>query len=356
MGRSRSLARWGLLAMVAVAVVTALVTLNTSTVLSWVGLDQEVEVADVVTPRDQSEIAVSDLSVTIEVDGELRFADGRDVGAGRAGTLTSAVAAGHPIEAGTELFSIDGEPTVALIGDAPVWRSMTVDDVGIDVEQLETNLVALGYDPDGVMTVDDTYTEVTASVVQRWQADLGVEETGLVDLASLVFVPADAAVSALSAVAGQQVAIDTAVLSVATTARELSIPVETAQLDTIGVGATVTSRLPDRSTVTATVVELGPSGDGLWEAVAELAVVGDDVTLPEGDAVPVTVSWEEQVAADVTTVRASEIVRLDSGHYALEVVRADDTTEFVPVEIGARSGSVIEIITELEVGTEIISP
>ncbi len=358
---ARLLIRWGLLAVVAAVVVVAVLTVNPLASLSWFDDNTDVDAggedaADVAAPRDRSEIAVSDLSVTIEVDGELRFADGRDVSAGRAGTLTSTVVVGRQVDAATELFAIDGEPTVALLGDVPAWRSLTVDDVGVDVEQLETNLAALGYDPDGIMTVDETYTAVTATAVQRWQADLGIEETGAVDVASIVFVPADAAVSALSATTGDQVSIGSPLLTVATTARELSFPVETAQLDTIAVGASVSSQLPDRTTVTATVIELGPSGDGGWEGVAELATVGDDVTLPEGDAVPVSVSWDEQVAAGVTTVRASEIVRLDSGRYALEVVGDDNSTEFVPVEVGARSGSTIEVITDLAVGTEIISP
>ena len=69
------------------------------------------------------------------------------------------------------------------------WRTMAVDDVGVDVFQLEANLVDLGYDPDGELTVDDTFTDYTADVVERWQEDLALEVTGRVALGSVVFVP-----------------------------------------------------------------------------------------------------------------------------------------------------------------------
>ncbi|NIR34535.1 MAG: peptidoglycan-binding protein, partial [Actinobacteria bacterium] len=53
-------------------------------------------------------------------------------------------------------------------------------DEGPDVRQLEQALVDLGYDPDGALTVDEDFTGFTATVVERWQEDVGIEEDGIV--------------------------------------------------------------------------------------------------------------------------------------------------------------------------------
>ena len=105
------------------------------------------------------------------------------------------------------------------------------------------------------------------------------------------------------------------------------------------------------------MIELAPSGAGSWEAIAEISA-GDegDVVLPDGDAVPLTVSWVEPIATGAKTVRADALIRLDDGTYAIEVIVSESETEFFPVEIGARSGSTIEIVTELDVGMTFIAP
>lgn len=64
--------------------------------------------------------------------------------------------------------------------------------VGPDVFQLETALVALGYDPDGEVTVDREFTSLTAAMVERWQADLGIEVDGIVESDDVVFIPGPA--------------------------------------------------------------------------------------------------------------------------------------------------------------------
>lgn len=324
------------------------------------------------TPRERSEIVMSDLSETIEVDGELRFAERREIAAVVAGTLTSVIGLDAQVSPSTVLYELDETPTVALIGDVPAWRTMTVDDVGSDVAQLESNLVALGYDPDGLLSVDDTFTSYTATVVERWQEDLGVEATGAVEWGSVVFVPTDTKVSDVAGAVGQSInasasgsstgsVAGSSVLTVSTTEREVVFVVPADQAATIDVGTEVAARLPDRSSVTATVVELTPAELGTWEARAALSVgeasdTSDGTVLPSGESVPLTVSWSYEIASDATTVRANALTRHDDGSYALEVVADDGSTSFVPVGIGAASGSTIEIIGDLPPGTAIITP
>ena len=66
--------------------------------------------------------------------------------------------------------------------------------VGPDVLQLETALVSMGYDPDSDVVVDREFTAETEAMVERWQADLGVEVDGIVGADDIVFVPGPAQV------------------------------------------------------------------------------------------------------------------------------------------------------------------
>ena len=234
---------------------------------------------------------------------------------------------------------------------------MTVDDVGPDVEQLEQGLVALGYDSEGLLTVDETYTDYTATVVERWQEDQGLEVTGRVTLGSVVFVPKGARVASIEAVVGDELTTaangSAPVLTVSSAERQLTFTVESQDLATIDVGTEVAGRLPDRSTIAATVTALAVAEDGAWFAQAS---IDDEAPLPEGDAIPVDISWTSTLAENAVTVRANAVTRLDNGTYAIEVVDKDGGTSFVPVEIGVRSGSIVEISGDIEPGTEIISP
>ncbi|MEM9563425.1 MAG: peptidoglycan-binding domain-containing protein [Actinomycetota bacterium] len=332
----------------ALAVVTGLILADP---LARLGGGEDVEPA---VERDVTEIAVRTLSITNEADGEIVFDERRPVTAMGAGTITSIVDAGSEVPSGSVVFAIDETPTVALPGAVPAWRAMTVDDVGADVAQLEAALVDLGFDPDGEVTIDDTYTTATASMVERWQSDAGLAVTGLVDLGTVLFVPDGARLSSVAAAVGRPVTAGSE-LAVATSGGQRLVATIAAGLHTtIEVGDRVTARLPDRSAVEAVIVEMTASGDGTWLAVAALDDGGPP--LPDGEAVPVTVSWTEVVADQVTTVLAGALTRLDTGVYAVEVIDDGGATSFVEVGIGRRSGSSVEIVTDLPVGTTVVAP
>ncbi len=309
--------------------------------------------------RDVAEITVRTLSTTNEADGEIVFVDRRPVTTLRAGTITSIAAVGTEVSSGSAVYALDEVPTIALAGAVPAWRAMTVDDVGVDVAQLEAALVELGYDPDGEVTVDDAYTTVTATMVERWQADAGLAVTGTVDLGSVLFVPDGAGLASVVTGVGRSVTAGTEVAVLTSGRQQLEVTIAADRRASIEVGDAVTARLPDRATVDATIVEITPAGGGGWSATARLdgALLTDGGSpLPDGEAVPVTVSWTEVVAEEVTTVSAGALTRLDSGAYAVEVVDDQGTTHVVEVGIGRASGSSIEIVTDLPSGTVVVAP
>jgi peptidoglycan hydrolase-like protein with peptidoglycan-binding domain len=85
--------------------------------------------------------------------------------------------------------------TVLMYGTFPAWRALSVDSApGPDIAQLEEALLQLGYDPDGLMLVDEVFDENTMAAVERWQKDLGTDATGFVDLGQIVFAPGPAQV------------------------------------------------------------------------------------------------------------------------------------------------------------------
>ncbi len=141
----------------------------------------------------------------------------RPVLARAAGTVTAAASEDDVLEQGDVLFTVDDRPVVLLYGDTPAWRTMQDDDIGTDVLQLETALVALGYDPDGTVTVDDEFTSRTEQMVERWQEDLGYlddDVDGIVRLGDVVFLPGPAEVNSVLSEAGSPVGAGTAVLGI----------------------------------------------------------------------------------------------------------------------------------------------
>ncbi len=66
--------------------------------------------------------------------------------------------------------------------------------IGDDVLQLEQALVALGYDDDGNLEPDDTFAYETTRAVRAFQADLGLEQDGVLELGEIVFLPGPAQV------------------------------------------------------------------------------------------------------------------------------------------------------------------
>lgn len=125
-----------------------------------------------------------------ETTATLGFTTSVTVGSPVTGTVTSIIGESDTVDAGTVVATIDGEPVVAMTGDVPGWRDLTIDSTdGVDVRQLETNLVALGFDPDGTIVIDETFDEATETAVSLWEASLGLDADGEVPEGRIVFVP-----------------------------------------------------------------------------------------------------------------------------------------------------------------------
>lgn len=110
------------------------------------------------------------------------------VGANRAvGVVTEVtVQPGGEIGQGSMLFRVDQRPVVVAQGNVPAYRPIEWGAEGVDVSQLQQMLADLGHYSDAV---DGEADGRTVAAIRAWQSSLGVERTGVVEVADVVFVP-----------------------------------------------------------------------------------------------------------------------------------------------------------------------
>jgi peptidoglycan hydrolase-like protein with peptidoglycan-binding domain len=149
-------------------------------------------------------VARRTLAERLTATGTIGYAGETTVLARLAGTVTALPAIGDVIGRGERLYAVSGEPVLLLYGSVPAYRTLAdgVSD-GKDVEQLEANLAALGYEPG---TVDEEFTASTADAVAAWQEDLGLEASGEVELGRVAFLRGPQRVTELEATLGEALA------------------------------------------------------------------------------------------------------------------------------------------------------
>lgn len=177
------------------------------------------EAGTIVEPGDRL-FAIDDKPVLL-VEGEIPAYRAFQLGdttatlpAGKNGVLTWLPDEGDVLDSGAVIARIDEEPVVVLEGSLPMYRTLREGVEGEDVRQLEEALVDLGYDPDGNVTVDDDFTSATETMVERWQEDLGVDETGRVLIGDMVFAPVPGQVLSQQTLVGTNVSPTTPILMV----------------------------------------------------------------------------------------------------------------------------------------------
>lgn len=297
-------------------------------------------------PPSTEKVTRQTLDDTHTADGELGHGETTTATNRLPGTLTAVPDGGARVARGQALYKVDDQPVVLLYGAIPAYRALADGTDGPDVRQLEDNLDALGY---GGYTVDEAYTDATATAVRAWQADLGVEETGTVRLGHVVFAPGEVRVDSVAAGAGEPVAPGKPVLAYTGVAKAVIVELEPADQRMAVPGAAVTVALPDGATTAgkvtevATVIEPG-NGQG-EEASTKVRVV---VSLPDQKAASayalasVDVTFTADKRENVLTVPVAALVALAEGGFGVEVV--DGTrTRYLPVRTGLFAGGRVEV-------------
>src|SRR5262249_10330845 len=126
-------------------------------------------------PPATTKVVKTTLMETKRVPGTLDYGDPVPIKAAGPRTLTWIAPVGSTVKRGGTLFKVDEQPIVALYGSVPLYRSLSVGEKGTDVRQLKQNLSDLGYSG---FSVNDSYDWRIAGAVRRWQASLGLAQTG----------------------------------------------------------------------------------------------------------------------------------------------------------------------------------
>jgi peptidoglycan hydrolase-like protein with peptidoglycan-binding domain len=325
------------------------------------GRDDGGEVATATAP-----VTRRDLRAQEEVDGTLGYGDTRKVANRRQGTITALPAEGTVVTRGQALYRVDGKPVPLLYGRLPAWRPLSVGvDDGPDVRQLERNLVALGFDPDRVITVDDHFTWATGAAVRRWQEAAGLERTGTFEPGDAVWQPGPVRVGTLEAAVGDAARPGSPVLEVTSTTRQVSIDLDASRQPYVRVGDRVDLELPGGRTTTGRVrsvgkvatVPAGDAGEGSSAPTVELVVSLDHPgATGRLDQAPVDASITTEVRRGVLAVPVNALLALAEGGYAVEVER-DGRRQLVGVRTGLFAEGQVEVTgAGLRAGDRVVVP
>ncbi|UQS22301.1 peptidoglycan-binding protein [Amycolatopsis thermalba] len=297
-------------------------------------------------PPSTAKVQRQTLDDTQTEDGELGYGASATVANRLPGTVTAVPDSGSVIGRGQPVFRVDDKPVTLMYGVMPAYRALAEGTEGADVRQLEENLSALGYTG---FTIDDEYSSATADAVREWQEDLGLDETGVVELGRVVFTPGEIRVDTVDASVGQPAAPGQKVLSYTGTAKAVTVELDPSDQRLAQEGAAVQVTLPDdrkvagKITDVATVIE--PAGGQGQEAQTkvEVEIAFDDQQAVAGYALAsVDVTFTAEKRENVLAVPVAALVALSEGGFGVEVVEGT-TTRYVPVKTGLFAEGKVEV-------------
>jgi peptidoglycan hydrolase-like protein with peptidoglycan-binding domain len=304
-------------------------------------------------PRSGTTVRVTrqTLTQTGTVDGSLGYGPEIPVAVKTTGTLTWLPAAGSTVGRGGVLMRIDDRPVTLMLGDLPMYRRLSdtpaESATGHDVKQFETNLAALGYTG---FTVDDTYTAQTVQAVKRWQKDLGLPQTGAVEVGDVYYAAGLVRIARGLLRVGAATGGD--VLTYTGTGRVVTVNAPVSALGWATAGAAVDIVLPDGKAVPATVTSVsstatappaGDAGGGSPPPTVPVVVTATDpAALGQLDSAPVSVRYVIQQRENVLAVPVAALVALAEGGFGLEEVQ-NGGSHFVAVETGLFADGMVEV-------------
>ena len=284
------------------------------------------------------------LSSRTSVNGTLGYTGSDTVINQARGTYTWLPGAGRVVRQGQVLYRVDGKPVVLLYGQVPAYRSLaegaTASDVtGRDVEQLNRDLVDLGYasrsqlDPSS-----DEFSWATTAALERLQEHLGVAQTGKLALGDVVFLPHAARITKVQPTLGASAGAGSAVLQATSTARQVSIDLDAAAQSEVKVGDTVTIALPGGTTTPGRVSSIAKVATAASASATPTVAVQITPLHPAAtgslDQAPVHVSITTATVRDALVVPVAALLALASGGYAVEEVTPRGAHHLVPVQPG----------------------
>ncbi|MFB7469467.1 peptidoglycan-binding protein [Kitasatospora sp. NPDC056184] len=295
--------------------------------------------------------------------GSLTYGETVTVKGSLGGTVTRLPGVGSIVARGSALYMVDNKPVVLLYGSLPAYRTLKAGQEGEDVEQLEQNLAALGYTG---FTVDRKFTEATATAVRKWQAALGLDESGEVEAGRVHYASGQVRVDSRTAASGDALQPGKELLAYSGTRRVVEVTLGMDEQRLAAKGTEVTLNLPTgtstRGEVAATRTVTSGGGGGSGGAGSASGSTGGSTG--GGDSakteLKVTVSVDDQAALEgldqsstdvlftaskrdnVLTVPTGALLALTEGGYGVQVVEATGT-RILPVTTGMFANGRVEV-------------
>jgi len=331
-------------------------------VLAWGSADEE-QSANPALPPATAKVTRTTLVETKTVPGTLGYGDPAPINAAGTGILTRIAPVGSTVKRGKPLFRVDERPVVALYGSLPQYRTLRIGADGADVRQLERNLAALGYTG---FPVDDTYTAATATTVRTWQGNLGLPQTGTVQLGQVVFTPGPIRIAQHTGRVGDAIGAGSSegrapVLTYTRTTRQITVELEVADRALAVEGRTVTVTVPGRRALKGKISQVGtiataptttPDGpssapDGTSAAASDARIevtvtIANQKALGSLDAAPVDVDFVSNKRTGVLAVPVAALLALAKGGFGVQIV-AGDTMRIVAVKTGMFAAGQVEV-------------
>ena len=284
------------------------------------------------------------------------------------GVIESTLEAGSEISSGDVVYVQDGLPITAFVTDEPFTRTLTEGVTnGADVAVLEQALADLGFDADGELTVDESFTSVTTEAISEWQQDLSetwsaVEVTGELALSDLLVVSPDfVRIDTVSIEEPVTLGLASQVYTLNSAAGDRIVEANIAAADRslVAIGNVIDVEFPDGTVVDGTVISLATSaapgnGDGDGGIPLEVAVSETPESARGLTELAVDLNITNNTAEGVIAVPVGALIAQGDGIFAVETTDGE-TTEIVTVEPGLFAEGFVEV-TGIEDGTAVVVP
>ncbi|MEV3872963.1 peptidoglycan-binding protein [Streptomyces sp. NPDC049906] len=322
------------------ALVVALVGAGAGIVVTdpFGGAQQE-DAAEDTTRTALARVTKGTLAARTQTNGTLGYAGSYKVVNKSDGTLTQLPRVGQVIRQGKVLYRVDGKPVVFLQGAyVPAYRKLSWNMEGIDVQQLNSALLALGYADEGDIDPDsDYYGWQTYYAVRELQDDVGLKVTGELELGQAVFLAAkEFRVTKVGAVSGTSAGPGAVVLEGSSTQRQVTVDLRASQQADVKAGDEVTISLPNGQSTPGVVSSVGKVATKSGESMTVQVLIKPSKPKATGqlDQAPVQVSIVSGSVEDVLSVPVNALLARAGGGYAVEVVDARGERRLVEVETG----------------------
>lgn len=292
-------------------------------------------VVDNAYPTSTATVTRQDLSSQTQVPATLGYAGSYTVLSHASGTITALPAAGQVIRQGQVLFEADDTPVFLLYGQVPAYRDLAQGMSGPDVQQLNADLVALGYATSADLDPSsDYFGSATASALKQLQQHLGLRPTGTLPLGQAVFLPAAIRVTTVRATLGGSAGGP--VLQASSTTRVVTIALDAAQQSDVSVGDQVSITLPDGATTPGRVSSVGTvaTSSASSPTITVLVRPTDPAATGRLDQAPVEVAITTASVKSALVVPVDALLAQPGGGYAVEETASGGTRHLVPVSLG----------------------